>query len=195
MNLLKKPILAGALMLSAVAAQAIPMEGGVSFVGFGGGPFLPGEDTTTATEFDFPETENAFATDVTGDFVGLIDIFSGPGDTYDLFTFHDFAFDPLTPDTLVWDSDDVDLAFFLDSVTVSRSSDTLELSGSGRLKDTATLEESSGLWNITVNEKGGSFSWSSSTEIVGDVAEPGLLALLGFGVAGMSLARRKKGAA
>ena len=186
---IKNSLLLAGLMTASFGASAVPMSGGISFSSVDTSPFS--FDTTT-NSVDFEDVDydagerNAAVDDVSGDFANY---FAGG----DGAAFYDFVYDPFTGPATVWKAEasvapngGTDIWFELGNTNVEyEAANLVVLTGQGNITD--GVESVFGTWNITLNGLGGTFSWSSSTA----VPEPGVLALLGLGLAGLGFARKK----
>lgn len=198
----KLSLFAGAALLSVSSASfAVPMEGGISFASKEGTNF-----TFNDEEFDFNgATPNARITEVSGEFA---DYFSVGDDA----TFNDFAYDSLGASAngngiTIWEAPsaamDTNVRFDLNALTRADRDingdpvDSATVEGVGKLVAGDDMEDA--FWNITANEAGGAFSWSSSTAVVTDQVEPpagvpapGTLSLFGLALVGLGVAARRK---
>lgn len=189
MNNVFKGIIGAALLCASSLALAVPMHGGISFSSLPDSNFT--FDTTNNT-FDFDDNTpngNAKVNSIKGDFANYFA-------KNNLATFFDFSYGPFAGPQTIWEGTSTvgansgsQLSFILDNVNVKlESDDMMAISGFGTLTD--GVNETTGTWNVTANQGGGTFSWSSSTAT--DVPEPGTLALLGLGLAGLGAARRRQ---
>jgi hypothetical protein len=113
-------------------------------------------------------------------------------------TFQNFTFGGISPDTTVtplWNLSYGGIIYGLIASSISidyQSSTALLLSGLG----TATMtgrDDTAGTWNITANRAGRTFSFSaSSSATAAPVPEPATMLLMGTGLAGLIVARRRK---
>lgn len=179
-----------ALSLTTSAAMALTITGGISFAG--DAVPAPAGNWGDATGVNFADTPtNARVSSVSGSYSGVPSgALSGQ-----LATFNDFTFEPtLVPNpVLLWsfDFDGRTYSFTMDTVSLNdRAANFIELTGFGVLSITG-FDDTRGVWRFSGQQAGipPTFSFSSSNE---PVAEPGTLALLGLGLLGVGLARRRK---
>ena len=174
-------MLAALLVFAPFTANADFIDGDITFTG----DFVPtggaGINLGDATGIDFIGDD--FDVDgATGDFAaaGITN-----GDTGFM---QDFSFNPL-PSTVdpLWSI--AGFSFSLTNISiVFQNNAFLILSGSG-IVSRAGFEDTNGSWSLTANQADTLFNFSAGSTAV---PEPGTLALLGIGLLGMGLTRRRK---
>jgi len=193
-NKFSKILVGSLLSVTAVNIQALPITGELGM----GNSFIPVDNSwnqTTialATGIDFDD--DAFIVNsATGSFSGL----TSPG------SIKDFQFgagtgselgindgsDGVTDVSSIIDFWSVDgFSFELTSVIkLSSSSDTfLDLEGTGIIRN--GLDATMGTWTFTGENDSGTFNWSAGSSAV---PEPTMLALVGIGLVGFAVSRKK----
>lgn len=162
-------------------------------------PFFEGEIAFAGVDGTATPTGGTGIGDATGiDFDNSLPIFvMGTSDDFDAIplmtgvTFFDFVFSPSTPAHPLWQitfGDNV-YQFAVDVFTVvTQTNNILAIQGTGYVSATG-YSDTAGTWTFTLDQAGSSvFGWSSTTAVV---SEPGTLALLGLGLLGIRLARRR----
>ncbi|MEJ2416606.1 MAG: PEP-CTERM sorting domain-containing protein [Exilibacterium sp.] len=183
---IKRLLVASTLCAASISASAIPLSGGVSFSADGDAFTFD----TVANTVDFADGgTNAEVNAVSGDFVDYFAI-------ADEATFSDFSYDPFGGPTTIWSAiatQGANLGTVVDFTLIDISNvlevgNSVLIDGTGMLSD--GIDSAAANWNITMNQAGGTFSWSSSTST--PVPEPGTMLLFGLGLAGLAASGRRK---
>ena len=173
-------LICGLLLSTSVAA--IPIVGNIGFSGTWTPTGGVGIGDATGVQIDSAAVQGT----PTGDYAaaGIVD---GGAVTYMDFTFSPFV----GPIVDLWKvvTGGGDFTFQLNSLSIDlQNNATLALSGTGVVSSTiAGLDNSFGTWTWNGSGGGGSFTWSSQ-----NLPEPGVLGLLGLGLVGIGLLRRRR---
>lgn len=175
--MVKKVLLAvlAATFFGPMTANADFISGAIAFTG----DWVPTGGTGIADATGISFTSDLEVQGASGDYAVI------PTDGSVPATFKDFLFDPFTSNNPLWlvTYDGVTYAFALDTIVIDLQNATqLNLSGTGTLVATG-FDNTAGTWVFTGNQ----FTFSGVS-----VPEPGTLALLGLGLAGLGFAARKK---
>ncbi|NNF15407.1 MAG: PEP-CTERM sorting domain-containing protein [Gammaproteobacteria bacterium] len=174
-------LLAITMAFGTVNASAVPIDGAIGF----GGLFNPtggaGVDLSDATGLTFGFS---FVSAASGDLAAAVgeNVF-----------FSDFDFDPAsTPVTPLWDIPTLGYSFDLLDVNVTgQTAAALNLEGTGIMM-AAGFDDTPGEWVFSGDSVGGVFFTFSSISTTTPVAEPGTALLLGLGLLGMGIVRRRR---
>ncbi len=164
-----------------VQSSAAFIQGGIGF----GGLFTP----TGGTGSDL--------SDATGLNIGFSQVTTGTGDFMPAVgfnaTFNDLVFSPAnTPISSFWavNTGAIDYTFDLLDISLDfQDADQINLSGSGMLMATG-FDATPGAWTFS-GQQGNVFFTFSSITAAGQVSEPATLFLLGLGIAGLAIARKR----
>jgi hypothetical protein len=168
-------------LLSPLSANAAFVTGEIAF-----GGSTVGDDWTTATQIDFLGVN---VTGGTGDFAGV------PFGT--LVTIQDpFVFDPAGSGAVdpfwTFNSGGLIYSFALEDWMINeRQVDFLDLTGTGTVSITG-YDDTPFNWALSLDEAGEMIAAVSMSNSPVPLPEPGTLGLLGLGLLGMGIARRRK---
>jgi hypothetical protein len=177
-----------------IQAHAVPINGEISV----SGSFQPIDSNSAlttldaATGIDFREIPSGTFGTPTGNFrvEGVSGDFTASISFNDIGEIADFQFNPFNP--IISDFWTIDtFSFSLTTISIDEQSPTeLTLTGTGTISSlSATFDNTPGSWILTGQTlTGATFSWSSTTA----TPEPGTLALLGTGIAGISLRYKRR---
>jgi len=180
--------LALAIMACAMPVQAAPITGAISFAGVASPMGMGASDWYTATGIDFGLADVDSKSLPSGSYLGT----QGTATTFKDF---DFAALPVMP---LWTFDLGGATYSFDLITLTSieqrlvtGGSTLNLVGSGNLMITG-FDLTPGVFILTAQGTGGSFSFSSSNSTTDVVPEPASLLLLGGGLIGLAGVVRRR---
>jgi len=168
-------------------AHATPIAGDIAFGSFGQYDLTGGTDLATNTGFDFINANNAVVSAASGDFA----TFAPPAVTY--VQFYDFSFAPITPGTVLWSFSDgmntYSLTMQSGSIEAGRTATNVTIKGTAIISGLPGFESTEGTFIFQASNSGSSFSFDSNAKTV---PEPATLLLLGTGLVGAALYRRRR---
>ena len=182
-------LLAGAMMMLATSAWAVPISGTISFTGnvaLTGTP-VGGNQFTDATGIQFVRAyTDQFGSD--GIYASIMDRTS--------VTYTDFTFRPGLPGAVapLWTITQGGETYSFDMASISTTSTTssLSLHGLGFLKASGITDYdiTEGIWDFSTQD--GVFGKLSFSASSAPVPEPGTMVLLGFGMLGLAVYGKRR---
>ncbi|WP_246180398.1 PEP-CTERM sorting domain-containing protein [Marinobacter changyiensis] len=188
MKLYTQALLGAALVGFTAAAAALPISGGGSFVANAPNSGYDANSVTFGTSPN-PSGDNAQIKATSGNYANLFAF-------NDTVEFYDFIYNPYSGTKKIWDGsgslNPTNMQFFLKNVSsgsLNSSTNQFIISGTGFIRGGTLGDGVDVMWSFTGNQATrNNFSWSASIS----VPEPGTLVLLGIGLAGLGVARRRQ---
>jgi len=174
--------LALSTVILSASAHAVAINGNISINSFGTGPTIDYE----AHSVTFGPSPNSIVTDVTGSYVGVVNV-------KDDAQYSNFVYDPFSgPIDPLWTTLGGEASFSLTAITfIDEVPGTgLLLKGYG-IASLNGFSDTVGSWSFSANETESSFNWSSLNSAPANVPDGGsTLTVLGLSILGLGGARR-----